>query len=296
MRQLERAQVASGYDWPEDVKMDVLQDCLEGEALDYWQIKRDSWSGLKLERAMEVLKINYKCTLSDRQAMAHFDKERTAYRGYTEHLNYLLQVNAAGGRHFDRKVLKSMVHRSGTDLIHEILSKYYWNRTNYVNDATELAEFADELWSERNLDKSTARPNRGGSVVNAVVSKRPEMRDCYNCGRKGHLSKIVQPHKSKVSISEQDRNEGDKEHFALNVNEQCRDQELTHDAWPQTIDWILDSGCGRHLTGCAALLGEDAEQAGTPLVLPDSTKTKSLRKGSVEMSTQVGGKTRHLTV
>jgi hypothetical protein len=44
------------------------------------------------------------------------------------------------------------------------------------------------------------------------------------------------------------------------------------------------------------LIGGRAEQAGTPLVLPGGTKTKSLRKGSVEMSTQVGGKTRHLAV
>jgi hypothetical protein len=45
VRQLERAQVASGFCWPEEVKMDVLEDHLEGKALDYWQIKRDSWSG-----------------------------------------------------------------------------------------------------------------------------------------------------------------------------------------------------------------------------------------------------------
>jgi hypothetical protein len=35
-------------------------------------------------------------------------------------LNYLLQVNAAGGGHFDRYVLKSIVYRSGADLVHEI--------------------------------------------------------------------------------------------------------------------------------------------------------------------------------
>jgi hypothetical protein len=73
VRQLERAQIASGCFWPGDVKMDVLENHLEGKALDYWQIKRDSWSGLKLEHAMEALKRNYKCTLSDRQAMVHFD-------------------------------------------------------------------------------------------------------------------------------------------------------------------------------------------------------------------------------
>ncbi len=88
----------------------------------------------------------------------------------------------------------------------------------------------------------------------------------------------------------QDRKEGDKDIFALNVNEQCTDQKLAHDAWPQKIDWILDSGCGRHSNGCAALLGENAGQTGMPLVLPDGTKTKSLRNGSVEMSTQFEGK------
>jgi hypothetical protein len=39
-----------------------------------------------------------------------------------------------------------------------------------------------------------------------------------------------------------------------------------------------------------------ASEAGTPLVLPDGTRTTSLRKGSIEMTSQVGEKTRHLTV
>jgi hypothetical protein len=120
------------------------------------------------------------------------------------------------------------VHRSLANLIHEISSKYDWNRTDYINHATELAEFADELWNERNLDKSTTKLNRGGSAVNAVVSKRPEMRDCYNCGRKGHLSKDCPvPQKKSFNFGKkekkQDRKEGDKDIFALNVNEQCKD-------------------------------------------------------------------------
>jgi hypothetical protein len=36
VRQLERAQVASGCCWPEEVKMDVLEAHLEGKTLDYW--------------------------------------------------------------------------------------------------------------------------------------------------------------------------------------------------------------------------------------------------------------------
>ncbi len=55
MRQFERAQVASGYFWSEEVKMDVLEGHLEGKALDYWQVKRDSWRGSTLVHAMEAL-------------------------------------------------------------------------------------------------------------------------------------------------------------------------------------------------------------------------------------------------
>jgi hypothetical protein len=118
--------------------MDVLKGHLEGKALDYWQVNRDSWTGSTLEHVMEALKKNYKCTLSDRQSMVLFDKEKPSYRGYTEHLNYLLQVNAAGGGHFDKKVLMNIVHRSGTELISEIASKYDRKRTNYIDHATEL--------------------------------------------------------------------------------------------------------------------------------------------------------------
>jgi hypothetical protein len=119
---------------------------------------------------MEAQKRNYRCTLSDRQAMSFFDKEKPTYRGYTEHLNYRLLVNAAGGGHFGRNVLKSMVHRSGADLIHEISSKYDRNRTDYIDHPTEPAEFTDELWNDRNLNKNTGRPYHDGSVVNAVDS------------------------------------------------------------------------------------------------------------------------------
>jgi hypothetical protein len=146
VRQLERAQVASGGFWPEEVKMDVLEAHLEGKALDYWQIKCDAWSGSTLEHAMEALKRNYKCTLSDRLAMEYFDKEKPTYRGYTEHLTYLLQVNAAGGGHFDRNVLMSIVYRGGTDRIHEISSKYDRSRIDYIDHATELAEYQPGHW------------------------------------------------------------------------------------------------------------------------------------------------------
>ncbi len=53
VRQLERAQIASGFCWSEDINMDLLENHLEGNALEYWQIKRESWSSSTLMHAME---------------------------------------------------------------------------------------------------------------------------------------------------------------------------------------------------------------------------------------------------
>lgn len=66
LRQLERAQLANGVCWSEDVKIDVLEDHLEGKTLEYWQMKTEILTNHTLEHALEELKGNYRCTLSDR--------------------------------------------------------------------------------------------------------------------------------------------------------------------------------------------------------------------------------------
>jgi hypothetical protein len=46
-------------------------------------------------------------------------------------------------------------------------------------------------------------------------------------------------------------------------NEEDKAKDQAHDVWPKNIEWILDSGCGRHLFGNPDLLGEDTDKAGT---------------------------------
>jgi hypothetical protein len=82
VRQREHAQLTSGFCWRESTKMYVLEAHLEGKALDFWQMKRRAWGNATLEQAMQVLKTSYRCTLSERQAMALFDKEKPPHRGY----------------------------------------------------------------------------------------------------------------------------------------------------------------------------------------------------------------------
>ncbi len=143
---------------------------------------------------MNAFKTNYKCTISDRQAMVLFDKEKPSHRGFKGHLNFLLQVDAAGGGHYRRNVLKGLVHRSGPELMHEISSKYNRNRTDYIEHATELADFADELWNERNVSRNTGWSHLDGSQVKAIIY-RSETRTCEYCKKKGHEAKYCRSKK-----------------------------------------------------------------------------------------------------
>jgi hypothetical protein len=279
IRQLQRALLASGFCWSESVKMDVLEDHLEGKALEFWQIKRKTWDNSTLEEAMNALNLNYKRTLSDRQAMTLFDKEKPSHRGFKEHLNYLLQMDAAGGGHYSRNVLKSLVHRSGPKLMHEISSKYDRSRTNYIEHATELADFADELWNERNLSRHTGRAHREGSQVNAITSRR-DTRTCEYCKKKGHVSKFCRSRKKATEGK-------DKDSFAFSVGydkdvEEEGTSSIKEDVLHTKIEWILDSGCGRHLTGNASLFDNNTNAARTSLILPDGTK------GNIQMITRIG--------
>jgi hypothetical protein len=232
-----------------------------------------------------------------------FEKEKPAQRSYNEHLNYLLQVNEAGGGHFSRNVLMSLVHRCGADLVHKISARYDCERTDYLKHATELANYADVLWNDRNIGRTAGRSKRC-SAVNAVEPKRHEARTCHNCQKKGHLAFACSEKKKKNFEFKAKNRKIDKnvdESFALNVsnigdNEEDIAKDQAHVVWPKSIEWILDSGCGRHLTGNPELFGDDTDKAGTSLLLPDRTKTRSSRKGNLEMVTQVGSEMRDIVV
>jgi hypothetical protein len=57
------------------------------------------------------------------------------------------------------------------------------------------------------------------------------------------------------------------------------------------VEWILDSGCARHLTGSHSLLTSDISNAQTPLHLPDGSIVKSTMRGTVTMKSRIQNKT-----
>jgi hypothetical protein len=77
--------------------------------------------------------------------------------------------------------MKNIVHRGGAGLLSEISSKYDRHRTEYIEHATESADYADELWNERYLNKKPGRTNLDGSQVNAVDPKKVDTCTRHNC-------------------------------------------------------------------------------------------------------------------
>jgi hypothetical protein len=59
------------------------------------------------------------------------------------------------------------------------------------------------------------------------------------------------------------------------------------EATTSTTEWILDSGCVRHLTGSYNLLASNISEAQTPLHLPDGSTVKSTKRGTVTMKSEI---------
>ncbi len=110
-------------------------------------------------------------------------------------------MNEAGGGHFSRNTLISLVHRCGADLVHEISARYDCERTDYLKHATELANYADVLWNDRNINKTAGRSNHDGSVVYAVEPRILETRSSHNCQKNGHFAFACPKKNKKISSS-----------------------------------------------------------------------------------------------
>ncbi len=141
--------------------------------------------------------------------------------------------------------MKSIVHRSGSELIHGISSRDDGRRSDYIEHATELAEFADELWNDRNLNKATGKLSREEGKVNAVDYKKVETRTCHHCKKRGHIEKnCISKKKTYKDKTEEKKN--DKFAFSVVCNSEDRDDEVYQKAEELQSN---SSVCSKNLTG-----------------------------------------------
>ncbi len=121
--------------------------------------------------------------------------------------------------------------------------------------------------------------------MNAITSGS-DTRTCEYCKKKEHVSKYCRSRKKATEGK-------DKDSFAFSVG---YDKDVVEEGTSLTkedvlhtkIEWILDSGCGRHLTGNASLFVNNTNAARTSLVLPYGTKATCMHKGNIQMITRIG--------
>jgi hypothetical protein len=108
----------------------------------------------------------------------------------------------------------------------------------YIHHATELADYADELWNERNLNKNAGRSNREESQVNAEEAKKVKTRARHNYNKKRHIASDCRYKKTVYEVNEETKT--DKELFAFCVvyNSEDRDEDSCQEVEELTANCI----------------------------------------------------------
>ena len=316
MRHISMAQINSGFWWSSDHKIDCLSSHLDGKALRYFESQYPTWMKTWpfLEYIMDQMLQAYRVRLTMEQALNLFQRPKPKTRSWREHYIYLTEVSHASGGH-PELVLESIVKHASSDMRPMLMAKVNMDSNDYLVQAERLSNFAQAMTLEDRV------PRNLGREVNAIEEdsiQAVEELTCSYCKRNGHrvedcrtkkrdngstkkpTAKKSQKPKKKDSESNKEKN------WTLFVTDRAPDDAIctstekeeagSYESVGHTTEWILDSGCGRHLTGNASLLSSDIATAGTSLFLPDGTTVKSTKKGTVNLKTFIGDESSNVQI
>uniref|UniRef100_A0AAV1UHJ8 Uncharacterized protein n=1 Tax=Peronospora matthiolae TaxID=2874970 RepID=A0AAV1UHJ8_9STRA len=281
VRQIMFAERASGFQWSEDVKEDVLGHHLTGMAERYYSQQVEGWFEEQPtpEHAMQRLLHTFATKITPAQRMKIFTATKSSKRSWTEHYLYLVAVSeACGGA--DNLVQDNIVHYADPNVRVSILARFSRTRIDYLQQAEELAHFAQSTEVElrgKNIRKDevdTVDNGRRAYPKTRTYNRkdRRDMRTCYNCGKPGHLKRACPEGSAEARAT-------DDVDFVLTIGGSSVKEDY----------WILDSGSSRHLVNDASLL-EDPEKHTSEFVAADGGHLRITMRGSVIIATTVLGK------
>ncbi|GMF49894.1 unnamed protein product [Phytophthora fragariaefolia] len=286
IEQVEMAEIACGYKWPETFKVNKFGQHLRGKAELFFQQHIMRWWNTQptLWYVMEQMHMSFRCHISTQQGMRLFGQRKEPSRSWNDHFLYLNALMAATNTS-PALVLENIVKYAEPDLRHAMMAKVGMNRPDSLQQANELIVWAQMMADEDKFPKSFGKGLVGAMAVGTASESKKGMRKCFKCNEVGHL-KLNCP---------QLNTESDGAKTVEPIAFSLAAGELSLTVAPG--GWILGSGASRHLTNDFALLRDVvACKAESSCVMPDGKRMDVLKKGKVTLRAVVDGVARDVVL
>nr|CCA27997.1 conserved hypothetical protein [Albugo laibachii Nc14] len=210
----------------------------------------------------------FKTHITPAQSMLLFTKPKVPKKNWTEHFVYLVAVAEVSGGTAEYMVLNNIVQYASEDLRVVLMAKIDAHRTHYLQQAEQLAHFA-QAW------ESGTKKLLPKAVSNVVRESRfRETRRCHECGEIGHLREMCQNRSKKVAKDQLNFTLAISDH-GIGINDH----------------WILDSGSSLHLCSDKSWL-EDAQDAHGFCIHPNVQELNISKVGNFTLRVSAAGETK----
>ncbi|KAK1940938.1 hypothetical protein P3T76_007644 [Phytophthora citrophthora] len=272
-QQIDLAEQACGHKWPEEVKVSVLGSYLRGSAENYFDGMKDQWWDYKpaVQHALDEMELAFNRTITTTQINKLMVRPKSSTSTWHEHLLYLMAVTNATHAPV-AQVPEHLVFHADEEMARTLSTLYNKDVKNHIAHANELAEFAQMF--EDNL-KKVGKSGKMAATAHTDNQTQEDIRTNTASGKATHGARTGSEKKEKGNDDPSNPRWGFSGLVAGDVTSE---------------DWIIDLGASTHLVRDAAMLqGWRDEDEPEGVMLPDGSKLRTTRRGTLKLRVFVDG-------